>query len=198
MNGQTARRYIAIDLARGVALVAMASYHLIFDLEMFGMVEPGTASSVPWKPYARAIATTFLMLVGASIYLAYGAVRSTTEVLLSWKWQRRFLMILAAAMLNTIVTILATPNTFIFFGILHQIALASVLALFFRRFTIWALFAAASVSIALPNLISFDTLIGYHGWWVGLASLRPISSDYVPVFPWFGAVLLGLAAAKLA
>ena len=35
-------------------------------------------------------------------------------------------------------------------------------------------------------------------WWIGLSDNRPRSNDYVPVFPWFGAVLVGIAAAKIA
>ena len=37
-------RIEAIDLARGVALIAMAVYHFTWDLELFGYLEPGATA----------------------------------------------------------------------------------------------------------------------------------------------------------
>ena len=84
-------RILAIDVARGVALLAMASYHFTWDLEFFGYITPGTTGMGGWKLYARCIASTFLVLVGVSLVLAHqGGVR--------WpKFWRRWLGIAAAA-----------------------------------------------------------------------------------------------------
>lgn len=49
-----------LDTARGVALIAMASYHFSWDMEFMGYLAPGTAETGWLKIYARAIATTFL------------------------------------------------------------------------------------------------------------------------------------------
>jgi len=34
-------------------------------------------------------------------------------------------------------------------------------------------------------------------WWTGLQATGVRSVDYVPIFPWFGPVLLGIATARL-
>lgn len=181
-----------IDLARGSALIAMAIYHFTWDLEFFGYTEPGMTAVGGWKLFARCIASSFLVLVGVSLFLAHAK---------GMRWQgfwRRLGMIVAAALAITIVTWFATPDFFIFFGILHQIAFASVAGLLFLRLPAPVTLLAAALVIALPNVFSSVIFDGPWGWWTGLAETRPRSSDFVPVFPWFGAVLVGISLAKLA
>ena len=181
-----------IDLARGIALVAMAVYHFTWDLEFFGYTEPGMTAVGGWKLFARCIASSFLILVGISLFLAHAE---------GIRWQgfwRRLGMIVAAALAITVVTYFATPDFFIFFGILHQIAFASVAGLLFLRLPPVVTLLAAAFVIALPNVFSSAIFDGPWGWWTGLAETRPRSSDFVPVFPWFGAVLAGISLAKLA
>ena len=60
-----------LDTARGVALIAMASYHFAWDLEFFRYIEAGTTAFGWWKMYARGIAGSFLFLVGFSLVLAH-------------------------------------------------------------------------------------------------------------------------------
>ncbi len=59
-----------LDTARGVALIAMATYHFTWDMEFMGYLAPGTAETGWLKIYARAIASTFLFLAGFSLVLA--------------------------------------------------------------------------------------------------------------------------------
>jgi uncharacterized membrane protein len=41
-------RIVAIDIARGAALLAMASYHFTWDLEFFGYADAGLTAFGPW------------------------------------------------------------------------------------------------------------------------------------------------------
>ncbi len=184
-------RIEAIDLARGVALVAMASYHFTWDLEFFGYVEPGLTAVGGWKLYARCIASSFLFLVGISMFLAHGKG-------IRWVgFWRRLAMIAAAALAISLVTWVAVPDAFIFFGILHEIALASLLGLAFLRLPALLTLLIAAAVIAAPNYLRSAAFDSPAWWWLGLSETRLHSNDYVPVFPWFGAVLAGIAVAKL-
>lgn len=181
-----------IDVARGVALVAMAIYHFTWDLEFFGYIDPGTTAVGGWKYFARGIASSFLILVGISLFLSHrGGVR--------WpSFWRRFAMIAGAALIVSLATYYATPGSFIFFGILHQIAFASVAGLLFLRLPPVLVLLAAALCLAAPYLLTSTAFDAAWWWWSGLSQNRPRSNDYVPVFPWFGAVLVGISAAGLA
>jgi uncharacterized membrane protein len=186
------RRIPAIDLARGVALIAMAIYHFTWDLEFFGYVEAATTTVGGWKLFARAIASSFLFLVGFSLFLAHArGVR--------WRgFAMRLAMVAGAAFAISLATWFAMPDTFIFFGILHQIALASLLGLAFLRLP-WALLVLlAGGVIVAPAYLTSPAFDAAWWWWTGLSETRPRSNDFVPLFPWFGAVLAGIAAAALA
>jgi uncharacterized membrane protein len=185
------RRIGVLDSLRGFALLAMASYHFTWDLEFFGYIEPGTAVTGPWKIYARCIASTFLFLVGFSLYLAHGnGIR--------WRsFGKRFGQIAVAAVLISIVTYFVMGNGWIFFGILHGIALMSLFALPFLRLPVIITLVAAVVSVALPFYAQSPLFDHASLWWLGLSETLPRSNDYVPLFPWFAAVLSGIAAAKL-
>jgi uncharacterized membrane protein len=181
-----------LDVARGVALLAMATYHFTWDLEFFGYVLPGTTGFGGWKLFARCIASSFLFLVGVSLVLAHARG-------IRWPgFWRRFAMVAGAALAISAVTYIAMPGAFIFFGILHQIALASLLGLAFLRLPALLTVVVAAAVIAAPHYLRSALLDHQALWWVGLSTSNPRSNDYVPLFPWFGAVLLGIAAAKLA
>jgi uncharacterized membrane protein len=185
-------RIEAIDVLRGLALIAMATYHFTWDLEFFGYAGPGTASVGPMKWYARGIASTFLMLAGFSLVLAH-------EAGINWpSFRTRFAMVAGAALLITLGTYFALPNGFIFFGILHQIALGSLIGLAFLRLPRAVTLAAAAAMIAAPHFLRSAYFDNPALWWVGLSSADPVSNDYVPLLPWTGMVLMGVVLGKLA
>ncbi|BCP55974.1 membrane protein [Kaistia sp. 32K] len=184
-------RIAALDVARGVALVCMAIFHGAWDVAFLHLVRFDPGASIGWIVFARAIAGSFLMLVGISLVLS---VRNGFRLR---PYLTRLAMIVAAAALVSLATYFVMPEGWIFFGILHQIALASVLGLLFLRLPPRGIFLAAVAVFALPFFFRSAIFAQPALWWVGLAPKPPASFDYVPLFPWFGVVLFGMAAAKL-
>jgi uncharacterized membrane protein len=142
--------------------------------------------------FARVVAGSFLFLVGVSLVLA------TRDGFKPKPFLRRLAIVAGAAVLVTLATWWLTPDSFIYFGILHCIAVSSVLALPFLRLPVWSVLAAAFVCFVAPFLFAGPSFDAPWLRWLGLMSYFPDSNDYVPLLPWFGAVLLGIAAARLA
>ncbi|MBN9447509.1 MAG: DUF1624 domain-containing protein [Bosea sp.] len=59
-----------VDLARGIALLAMFVFHFAYDLSNFGLIETDIAFEPGWRLFARCIAGSFLVVVGISLVLA--------------------------------------------------------------------------------------------------------------------------------
>lgn len=185
------RRFAMVDAARGVALLAMIVYHFAWDLWFYGF----TAVEIPfdpfWRSFARAIAASFLILVGVSLVLAHDAGLEPRAFL------RRLAKVAGAAALITLATWLVFPTSFIFFGILHMIAVGSVLALPFLRLHPALTALSAAAVLAAPFLYAdaaFDTR-----WlaWIGFFETPPDTNDFEPVFPWLAAVLAGVALGRV-
>jgi uncharacterized membrane protein len=189
-----------LDTVRGVALVAMATYHFSWDLEFMGYLTPGTAETGWLKLYARAIATTFLFIAGLSM-----ALSSRPDIRWPSFW-KRFAMITGAALLISIATRIAMPGEWIFFGILHCMAVMTLIGVVFVRLP---LAVTIVVTLALLTAWLTDTFIAAGSlrsavfdhrllWWIGLSDSPPRSNDYVPLFPWAAAYMTGLSTALVA
>lgn len=185
-------RLLGIDVMRGVALLAMAVYHGAWDASHLGLTGVDIVHEPGWRFFARAIATSFLLLVGFSLVLAHGQG-------IRWRpFLRRLASVAVAAAAITVATFIVFPRSYIFFGILHCIALSSLLALPFLRLPPVLTAVVGIAVVAAPSMVSaplFDLPVLAF---VGLGTETPVSNDYVPLFPWFGPVLLGVAAGRLA
>jgi uncharacterized membrane protein len=180
-----------IDMARGIALAAMITYHFSWDLAYHTFVDWDVATSPPWRTYAIVIAAAFLVLAGIGLVLA---ARDGFD---GAAFVRRVVRIAAAAGLVSAVTFLAFPDTYVYFGVLHMIALGSVLALpFLRAPIVVTLLAAVAVALA-PRVLTGGVPDSPELAFLGLTASPPPANDYVPVFPWFAAMLVGVVAGRL-
>lgn len=185
-------RVALLDVARTAALVGMATYHFVFDLMIFGYIEPGTAVAGGWAIFSRVVASSFLILVGISLFLAHGR---------GIRWQafwRRLTQVGAAAALISVVTWYALGPQWIFFGILHCIAVCSLLGLVVLRWPAALLLILSATIFVLPRVQRFDAFGSPWLTWLGLGTTHVQAVDFLPIFPWLAPVLLGIALAKIA
>jgi uncharacterized membrane protein len=189
-SGHAGGRWPGLDIARTLALVAMGIFHLIWDLTMFGVLPPQTSRSVVMRLSAQIIAGSFLFLSGVSLWLAHrDGIR--------WRpFLRRLALLCMAALAVSLATRIAMPQAWVRFGILHAIALSTLIGLAFLRAPLAILGGVALFVLAVGQL----RLAAFDGplWiWTGLGRQRPWMLDYEPIFPWLGICLLGLLAARL-
>lgn len=185
-------RIPALDIVRTLALIAMVVFHFVFDLELFGWVQPGTTIAGFWRALAVATAGSFLFLAGVGTWLAHASG-------IRWRaFWRRFAILVAAAVLVSGGTYVAFPDSFVFFGILHSIALCSLLGLAALRLPIVVIAVLAVAVFFAPDVLKSEAFNAPIWWWTGLQTVVPNTVDYEPIFPWFAPFLAGMAVSKWA
>lgn len=187
------QRIWEIDFLRGLAIILMVGYHLLYDLgEMVGLrsfLGFSTNLSTPaWTVAQYFFAALFVVLSGISSTLSRGNVR-------------RALKLLAVALLVTAATFVFDRAETVHFGILHCLAASILLyGLTLEKAEAPACAAASAAVLALSAglplalkgvPISFDWLLP-----LGLHSPSYGSFDYFPLLPWFGIFLAGTALGK--
>jgi uncharacterized membrane protein len=183
-------RLQALDVLRGLAIVAMVVFHFAWDLYYFGLSDVDVTSDPGWELFQKAIVSCFLLLVGAGLVLAH---RDRIRWPAFW---RRFAIILSAALLVTAGTYWMFPDYFVYFGVLHAIALFSLMALAFLRLPAQViLLAGMAVILGSFAWSSPDFEVRWLAW-IGFWPEPPPTTDVVPIFPWFGVVLLGMAGMR--
>ena len=184
------QRFAIVDIARGVAIIAMMAYHLCWDLSYFRFIAADVGYDPQWVMIARTILAVFMFLVGIGLVLGHGnGIR--------WRsFWRRWIFVVLGALAITVATYFAFADSFVYFGVLHAIALFSLLGLAFVRTPLWLPIVLAVAVIALPFFYS-DPLFNEKALsWIGLWQEPPPTNDLVMVFPWFGVVLLGIIATR--
>ncbi len=167
-------------------MLAMIAYHFCFDLRWFGYARWDFEHDGRWIAARSAILGTFLLLAGMSLVLAQRRPAPARA------FARHVAGIAAAALLVTAASYAAFPATFIRFGVLHAIAVSLVLALPLTGRPRLALVLGVIVVLA-GLLVSHPAFDANALNWIGFAPRRPAAEDYVPLFPWTGGLLVGVA-----
>ena len=148
-----------------------------------------------WLLAAMAIVSLFLFCAGLSQAVAWRQG-------LGWpRFWRRWGQVAGCALLVTAGSYLMFPRSFIYFGVLHGIAVMLIVV----RLTagcghwLWWLggLAIAMKFIAAYAVSTWDAadFLNHPGFnWLGLVSRKPITEDWVPLVPWLGVMWWGMAA----
>lgn len=185
-----------IDFIRGVTVLCMVFYHFMWDMMFFGLY-PADVTVGGWSFFARAIATSFLLLVGVSMVLTAGRRPAEQR---DRQWVVRGAKVFGWGLVISVVTRLFLGEAYVLYGILHLIGTAFLLAPFLWRIRRAAPFLGVIVigigivlsqrSPELAGLLPYALPFG----------VRPEgypSVDYFPVFPWLGVVMIGMGVGRL-
>lgn len=177
-------RLHSLDIFRGWAILLMVAFHFFYDLNYFGYISVHLNREPFWLLFRFLIVSMFLFSVGISLKLAH---RKNIQ----WhKVKKRSAILLGASLIVSIVTYFQFPTTWVYFGILHFISIASLLALPF----LFRPYLALLVSLS----ILFFSALGYLRFHELFVYLQPLlnlpkrTQDFVPFFPWFAVILLGV------
>ena len=154
----------------------MVIFHFSFDLNYFGFIEIDFFKDKFWLSFQQLIVFTFLACVGMSLAVAHQKKIQWKKVVI------RFAILAGWALVISGVTYFLFASYWIYFGILHCIALSSLIGVLFIRLPV----VAGFVGIALLIL---DFFWGIRLPWIKLSRT---TLDYIPLFPWFGALLFGI------
>jgi uncharacterized membrane protein len=190
-------RFDSIDALRGLAIVWMTVFHFCFDLDHFHFIDADFHNDGFWTWQRSAIVSLFLFCAGLGQAVAVEQGQDSRRF---WK---RWAQVAGCALLVTAGSYLVFPRTFIYFGVLHGIALMLLVVRFTAGWGRW-LWLAGALAIALefiaPQVHSTwgsADFLNEKGWnWLGLVSRKPLTEDYVPLLPWLGVMWWGMAAGQ--
>lgn len=168
----------------------MAVYHACWDLTFTGLTGFDLFDNPLWLAARTAILSSFLLIAGIGLVLA-------TENGLDWpRFFRRLGRLVAAAAAVSAASYAVFPDSPIFFGVLHHMAVASLLGLAVVRWPAGGTLALAAAVLAAGQTLAFPQFDSPWLRWIGLTSVPPDSNDFVPLLPWMAGLLAGVALAR--
>ena len=190
-------RYDSIDVLKGIAVICMVIFHIFYFPNQYGFKEIKYDTNV-LKIIAKIAQIIFIISVGINLYLSKisSNEKNETKSTFTKKSLLRILKIAFFAMLMSLFTWFVFGEKYVKFGILHFIALASLV--FFQysdnprlvqSFFIIALMIyyliinQPSIFKNIPDPISF--VLGFY-------NKKYKAVDHFPIFPWILLIIIGM------
>jgi len=178
-------RYTWLDSWRGFAIILMIIFHTCYDINYVKWLDLDFYHNDVWLIFRIIIVSLFSYTMGISLFFTHCKKIQIKHI------KKRLLILGGSALLISIVTYIVFGDRFIFFGILHFMALASVVGVFFLRFGYWNI-ALGGMVIIIGSFFQHTAFNTPFLQWLGMMTYKPATEDYTAFFPWFGVVLLGI------
>jgi len=176
-----------LDASRGIAVALMLIYHLLCDLEFLGIADVDLAD---WRMVLlqRVVGGMFVLIAGISM----GASEEGNE-LGAKRHIYRALRLGAVALLITTATWIYPHDGFIRFGIIHMLAISTLIATPLQRDKRACI--ALGMLLIMAGWITGGTMSDSpYLFWLGIIHPGYDTLDHYPILPWTGLFLLGLGA----
>ena len=154
----------------------MIIFHLFYDLNHFKFINIQMKKDIFWYMQPKIIITLFLISVGMNLCIAHG------EKVRWQKFSKRLIKLVLIAGSISLITSFVFPGRWIYFGILHNVSVSSVLALAFLK--------RPKLSLILGLIIVIPSIFFNYKYPFFVLTKKPV--DHVALFPWFGCVLMGI------
>ncbi len=195
------QRFEAVDALRGAAMVWMTLFHLCFDLNQFGYIGQNFYVDPVWTWQRACIISVFLFCAGLGQAISVAQGQSWGRFWRRWRWMA------VCALLITAASWFIYPRSFIYFGVLHGMAVMLIVARLTAGWGFW-LWGLGSVVIASKFIATYALGRWATGHfvellnapvlnWIGWITEKPITEDYVPMAPWLGVMWFGVAAGNV-
>ena len=183
VHGVNQTRIWEIDFFRGIAIILMVIFHLLYDLAVFYNFSIKYETGLIYYT-GKIAASLFIIVAGISCsFSKNNAIRG--------------IKLIGLGMLIYIVTSVFVPGSNIIFGILQFLGLSMLLYSLINKLGLYQLFILGTTVIILNSFISVISL--KNNWLVPIGLLGPqfSSVDYYPIIPWFGLFIYGVVFSKL-
>ena len=177
-------------------MVWMTVFHFCFDLQHFGYTRQDFYTDPFWTWQRTAIVSLFLLCAGLGQGVAVQQGQSRA------RFWRRWRLVALCALVVSVGSYFMFPRSFIYFGVLHGVAAMLIVARLTAKWGrwLWPLGALAIASPLVAEKLLADSALAasFNGMglnWRGWITVKPVTEDYVPLFPWLGVVWWGVALA---
>ena len=181
-NEKSLNRIWELDFLRGIALILMIYFHIIFDMENIYGFHVSTGSI-----------NYFIGKISVILFILLSGISS----MLSRNNAKRALKLLLLALFITLATHFYSPKLGIKFGILHLLGACILMSPALKKLNRYLLLAFGSILIVLGSYITSISAPNDYFFILGITSNSFSSSDYYPLIPWLGVFLYGLALGKI-